>query len=105
MTPVHAAYLFALDLCRRYAEGATIEGMAEETGLSYRRVRETLLTFGMVLRPPMIQVPPCPPGMVNAYKHGVSIRQLAARYGHSYNQTRNMLLHEGVRLRRRGQPS
>ena len=90
-------------LCRWYEAGATIEGMVEVTPFSYRKIRTALLDAGVTLRPPQILLPPCPPGMVSAYKQGASIRQLAARYGHSYNQNRNMLLHAGVTLRRRGQ--
>jgi hypothetical protein len=90
-------------LCKRYEAGATIEALAEETGLSYRRVRETLLVFGITLRPPMIPVPQCPPGMVNLYVCGASIRAVATRYDLTYNQARNMLRHAGVKLRPPGQ--
>ncbi|MFI5592936.1 helix-turn-helix domain-containing protein [Amycolatopsis sp. NPDC051758] len=86
-------------LCARYEAGATIEALAEETGLSYRRVRETLLAFGTVLRSPMVRVPQCPPGMVNMYECGASIRAVATRYDLTYSQARNMLRHSGVTLR------
>jgi DNA-binding MarR family transcriptional regulator/lambda repressor-like predicted transcriptional regulator len=91
-------------LTGRYKSGATIEALADETGLSYRRTRTTLIDAGVTPRPPRIRVPPCPPGMVNLYKSGATIRELANRYGHSYNQTRNMLLHAGVTLRPPGRP-
>lgn len=99
MTPADIEHL-----CRWYEHGATIEGMVEVTPFSYRAIRAALLAAGVTLRPPMIPVPTCPPGMVSAYQQGASIRQLATRHGHSYNQTRNMLLHAGVTLRGRGQP-
>jgi hypothetical protein len=99
MTPENAVYLIA-----SYEAGATIEALVEETGVSYRRVRETLLAFGVTLRPPMILVPPLPPGMVARYRNGASIRQLGVIYGHSYSQTRNMLRNAGVALRPRGAP-
>jgi lambda repressor-like predicted transcriptional regulator len=92
-----------VDLCCQYEEGVTIEALASETGLSYRRVRTTLIASGVRLRPPMIPVPPCPPGMVELYANGSSIRTLARRFDRSYNQTRNMLLYAGVTLRPRGQ--
>jgi transposase-like protein len=99
MTPADVEHL-----CRWYRNGATIEGLVEVTPFSYRAIRTALLKAGVTLRPPMIQVPQRPPGMVSAYEHGASIRQLAARFGHSYSQTRNMLLHAGVTLRRQGAP-
>lgn len=106
MTPAYAAYILARYLCGRYVrQGATIEELAAETGLSYRRIRETLLAFRVTLRPPRIPLPPTPPGLVAAYQDGRSIRQLATRYRMSYNQTRNVLLGEGVELRARGTPS
>ncbi|WP_235783766.1 helix-turn-helix domain-containing protein [Amycolatopsis orientalis] len=92
------------ELVRRYREGATIEGLAEDLGMSYRRVRTTLLEAGVVLRPAKVQRPPTPPGLVNAYLSGRNIRQLAEAYGMSYSQARRILLAEGVALRPRGRP-
>lgn len=97
MTPVDVEHL-----CRWYRNGATIEGLVAVTPFSYRAIRTTLLKAGVTLRPPMIPLPPAPPGLVAAYRDGRSIRQLAAKHGLSYNQTRNVLLAEGVKLRRRG---
>ncbi|MFB9687721.1 hypothetical protein [Amycolatopsis plumensis] len=67
MSPEIAAYLLALDLCFRYADGATIQEIVAATGLNYRQVRETLLAFGVTLRAPKPRMPPAPPGMVDAY--------------------------------------
>ncbi|MFC9253049.1 helix-turn-helix domain-containing protein [Amycolatopsis thailandensis] len=92
----------AAELVRRYNDGATIEGLSEELGMSYRKVRTTLLEAGVVLRPARIQLPPTPPGLVNAYLAGRNIRQLAEIYDMSYSQTRRILLAEGVALRPRG---
>jgi DNA-binding transcriptional ArsR family regulator len=92
-------------LAGSYEAGATIEVLAKESGLSYRHVRTTLIATGVTLRPPRIQVPSCPPGMVNMYQHGASIRAVATRYEVSYSQARNMLLQAGVTLRPPGQPS
>ncbi|MFD6068625.1 helix-turn-helix domain-containing protein [Amycolatopsis lurida] len=85
-----------------YQAGSTIERIAEDSGLSYRFVRNGLLAAGVTLRPRKRAVAPCPPGMISAYERGASIRQLAAKYGHSYNVTRTMLLNDGVTLRSRG---
>ncbi|MGW4826198.1 helix-turn-helix domain-containing protein [Amycolatopsis japonica] len=90
------------EIVRRYELGETIEGLAASHALSYRKVRTTLLAAGVTLRPPKIQLPPTPPGLVNAYLAGRSIRQLADIHGMSYNQTRRILLAEGVVLRPRG---
>ncbi|GAB3149695.1 hypothetical protein GCM10027258_46580 [Amycolatopsis stemonae] len=92
-----------IDLVKRYSDGETIESLAAELPLSYRKVRTTLIDAGVALRPPKIRLPATPPGLVNAYEHGQTIRQVAATYGMSYNQTRNILLAEGVQLRSRGQ--
>jgi uncharacterized protein (DUF433 family) len=80
-----------------YAAGATIEDLAAQSGLSYRRVRETLIALGVTIRPPMRRVPPCPPGLVTTYEQGASIRQVASKYDLTYSQTRNMLRHAGWR--------
>ncbi|MEU3767192.1 hypothetical protein AB0E55_19265 [Amycolatopsis keratiniphila] len=90
------------ELVRLYNDGETIEGLAGRYALSYHKVRTTLLAAGVKLRPPKIQLPPTPPGLVNAYLAGRSIRQLADIHGMSYNQTRRILLAEGVTLRPRG---
>jgi DNA-binding transcriptional ArsR family regulator len=92
-------------LVDQYESGATIEAIAKETGYSYRRTRTSLIEAGVNLRPPRIQVPPCPPGFVNLYQNGASIRMVSSRYGVSYNQARNMLLQAGVTLRPPGQSS
>lgn len=88
-----------------YAAGATIEDPAAQSGLSYRRVRETLIALGVTIRPAMRRVPPCPPGLATTYEQGASIRQVAGKYDLTYSQARNMLRHAGVALRGRGQPS
>ncbi|WP_284745087.1 helix-turn-helix domain-containing protein [Amycolatopsis sp. RTGN1] len=88
-----------------YTAGATIEDLAAQSGLSYRRVRETLMALGVPIRPPMRRVPPCPPGLATTYEQGASIRQVASKYDLTYSQTRNMLRHAGVTLRGQGQPS
>jgi DNA-binding transcriptional ArsR family regulator/lambda repressor-like predicted transcriptional regulator len=92
-------------LAGSYEAGATIEALAKESGLSYRATRTALIAARVTLRPPKIQVPSCPPGLVNMYQHGASIRAVATRYELSYNQTRNMLLQASVTLRPPGQPS
>ncbi|MGW4131745.1 helix-turn-helix domain-containing protein [Amycolatopsis japonica] len=94
--------LSATELVRRYREGETIEGIAENLGVSYRKVRTTLLEAGVTLRPPKVRLPPTPPGLVHAYLSGRNIRQLAETYGMTYSQTRRILLAEGVILRPRG---
>ncbi|MGW4525202.1 helix-turn-helix domain-containing protein [Amycolatopsis sp. NPDC004378] len=99
MTPADIAHLR-----RWYEHGATLEALADVTPFSYRAIRTALLDAGVALRPPRIQVPECPPGMIAAYEGGASIRQVAARYGHTFNQARNMLLAAGVQLRRPGRP-
>ncbi|WP_410665514.1 helix-turn-helix domain-containing protein [Amycolatopsis sp. lyj-84] len=90
------------ELVRLYNDGATIHSLAQRYGLSYQKVRTTLLAAAVTFRPPKIQLPPTPPGLVNAYLSGRSIRQLADIHGMSYNQTRRILLAEGVTLRPRG---
>ncbi|MEU8411937.1 hypothetical protein AB0C24_04075 [Amycolatopsis japonica] len=94
--------LSAAELVRRYHEGETIEGLAEDLGVSYRKVRTTLLKAGAALRPQKVRLPPTPPGLVHAYLSGRNIRQLAETYGMTYSQTRRILLAEGVVLRPRG---
>ncbi|WP_408630301.1 helix-turn-helix domain-containing protein [Amycolatopsis mongoliensis] len=107
-TPIERSVLTpeaVVHLVDRYESGAAIEAIAKEAGYSYRRTRTSLIEAGVKLRPPRIQVPPCPPGFVNLYQNGASIRVVSTRYGVSYNQARNMLLHAGVTLRPPGQPS
>lgn len=99
-----AAPISTAELVRRYLEGGTIEGLAEDLGMSYRKVRTALLDAGVTLRPAKVQRPPTPPGLVNAYLSGRNIRQLAETYGLSYSQVRRILLAEGVTLRPRGRP-
>jgi hypothetical protein len=86
-----------------YEDGATIEALVAQTPFSYRAIRTALLDAGVTLRPPMIQVPPCPPGMAEMYKNGATIRQVGAKYDRSYSQARIMLLHAGVTLRSSGE--
>lgn len=83
----------------RYEAGATIEELVSESALSFRTVRNALLGSGVVLRPPMRRIVPCPPGMVAAYQRGDSLNTLAERYGLSYSVTRRRLLEAGVTLR------
>ncbi|WP_329060569.1 helix-turn-helix domain-containing protein [Amycolatopsis sp. NBC_01480] len=90
------------ELVQRYSDGETMESLAEQYPLSYRKVRELLHRAGVTIRPQKILLPQTPPGLVNAYHHGGTIQQLADTHGMSYNQTRRILLAEGVRLRRRG---
>ena len=99
MTPEDVAHLR-----RWYLDGTTIEAIVDVTPFSYRAVRTALINAGLELRPRMIAVPPCPPGMTNMYVGGATIRQVAAKFGRSYGQTRNMLLYAGVTLRRQGAP-
>ncbi|WP_410648568.1 helix-turn-helix domain-containing protein [Amycolatopsis sp. cmx-4-54] len=73
-----------------------------ESGFSFRKVRTTLHEAGVVMRPPIRRIEPCPDGMVNAYRRGDSIRTLATRFDLSYNVTRRRLLEAGVQLRPRG---
>ncbi|MEU7786505.1 hypothetical protein [Amycolatopsis sp. NPDC049159] len=90
-----------LELVADYVAGETIESLVARHPYSYRKIRTALIDAGVTLRPQRIQLPPTPPGLVNAYLDGRTIRQLAATYGMSYGQTRNILLAEGVELRRR----
>lgn len=87
---------------QRYNDGETMEKLAAQYPLSYRKVREVLIRAGVTFRPQKVLLPPTPPGLVNAYLDGRTIQQLATTHGRSYNQTRRILLAEGVQLRRRG---
>jgi hypothetical protein len=94
-----------VELIRRYNAGETMEHLASQYPLSYRKVRDVLIRAGVTIRPRRrVLLPPTPPGMVNAYNAGRTIRQLGATHGLTYNQTRGILLAEGVQLRPRGQP-
>jgi uncharacterized protein (DUF433 family) len=90
------------ELIERYNDGETMEKLAAQYPLSYRKVRDVLIRAGVTIRPQKVLLPPTPPGLVNAYHDGRTIQQLATTYGMSYNQTRRILLAEGVQLRRRG---
>ena len=90
------------ELIQRYTDGETMEQLAAQYPLSYRKVRDVLLRAGVTIRPQKVLLPPTAPGLVNAYLDGRTIQQLADIHGRSYNQTSRILLAEGVTLRRRG---
>lgn len=87
------------ELADRYANGETLQSLAERYQANYSSVRDALIGAKVEMRPPGILLPATPPGLVNAYNDGQTIHQVAAKYGMSYGQTRRILLAEGVQLR------
>lgn len=89
----------------RYEANATIQDLCDETGESYRQVREALIGAGTVLRKPMPRTPSAPPGMVEAY---VILRQpletVGKPWGIGRDKAKRMLREAGVPIRERGRP-
>jgi hypothetical protein len=90
------------ELGELYRGGATLAQLVERTGMPYYAVRQAVLEAGVSLRAAHREIPPAPPGFVEAYVRGDSIRAVADAFGVSFGMARRMLLQEGVTLRQRG---
>ena len=90
----------AAALVNRYKAGASVDDLAEVTGIDRPQIRRHVRAAreGRQLR--RLKMPIA--DVIALYRSGTSIRELAPQAGTSYGTLRTALLDAGVELRRRG---